>query len=477
MMKANHCGLIRLINPPTSGSLNYDPDSISIDRPQLIRMSFSALLAFAVVIVGSHDVLAGTMREYTGHPDAFIEERAHNATKAALRAYNPNPELAILNFNKQIQEYVSHDWSWRRRLLNRKSGGCMATNPIDRCWRCNKDWAKNRQALGECARGFGERTTGGMGGATYVVTDASDDDMLNPKKGTLRWGVIQKRPLWIIFARSMVITLQQELIVNDHKTIDGRGVTVHIAHGAGLTIQFVHNVIVHGIRIHHIVSKPGGMIRDSTDHYGFRTVSDGDGISIFGASKVWVDHVSLDHCSDGLIDAIMASTAVTISNCKFNHHNDVMLLGASNSYHGDEIMQVTIAFNRFGKGLVQRMPACRWGFFHVVNNDYNKWEMYAIGGSMNPTIISQGNRFRAPDNVHAKEVTHRDHFHHKVWRHWRWRTVNDLFLNGAFFVASGDHSDIAHELKKHMVQAKDGAAVGLLTRYAGALHCRPNRPC
>lgn len=68
-------------------------------------MSFSALLAFAVIIVGSH---AGTMREYTGHPDAFIEERAHNATKAALRAYNPNPELAILNFNKQIQEYVSH---------------------------------------------------------------------------------------------------------------------------------------------------------------------------------------------------------------------------------------------------------------------------------------------------------------------------------------------------------------------------------
>ncbi|KAJ0675114.1 putative pectate lyase [Helianthus annuus] len=39
-------------------------------------------------------------------------------------------------------------------------GGCMATNPIDRCWRCHKDWAQNRQALGECARGFGERTTG-----------------------------------------------------------------------------------------------------------------------------------------------------------------------------------------------------------------------------------------------------------------------------------------------------------------------------
>ncbi|KAL8241600.1 hypothetical protein R6Q59_011902 [Mikania micrantha] len=441
-------------------------------------MSFYALLAFAIILAPS--VLAGTMTQNTGnaHSDRFIEERAQNATKAAIGAYNPHPDSAILNFNKQVQESLADDDqtnnSTRRKL---KGTGCMATNPIDRCWRCKKNWAQNRQALGECARGFGERTTGGMGGDIYVVTDASDHDMLNPKKGTLRWGVIQDRPLWIIFQRSMIITLQQELIINNDKTIDGRGVSVHIAYGAGLTIQFVHNIIVHGIRIHHIVSKEGGMIRDSVDHFGLRTVSDGDGISIFGASKVWVDHVSLDHCADGLIDAIMASTAITISNCKFNHHNDVMLLGASNSFHGDQIMQVTVAFNRFGKGLVQRMPACRWGFFHVVNNDYNKWEMYAIGGSMNPTIISQGNRFRAPDNVHAKEVTHRDHFHHKVWKHWRWRSVNDLFLNGAFFVASGDHSDIAQQLKRHMVQAKDGAAVGLLTRYAGVLRCRHARPC
>lgn len=30
--------------------------------------------------------------------------------------------------------------------------------------------------------------------------------------------------------------------------------------------------------------------------------------------------------------------------------------------------------------------------------------MYAIGGSANPTINSQGNRFVAPDNPNAKEV-------------------------------------------------------------------------
>lgn len=40
----------------------------------------------------------------------------------------------------------------------------------------------------------------------------------------------------------------------------------------------------------------------------------------------------------------------------------------------------------------------------MVNNDYTHWEMYAIGGSANPTINSQGNRFLAPDDSSSKEV-------------------------------------------------------------------------
>ena len=40
----------------------------------------------------------------------------------------------------------------------------------------------------------------------------------------------------------------------------------------------------------------------------------------------------------------------------------------------------------------------------MVNNDYTHWEMYAIGGSADPTINSQGNRYLAPANIFAKEV-------------------------------------------------------------------------
>lgn len=48
---------------------------------------------------------------------------------------------------------------------------------------------------------------------------------------------------------------------------------------------------------------------------------------------------------------------------------------------------------------------CRYGQFHVVNNDYTKWEMYAVGGSASPTINSQGNRYMASDGANGKEVS------------------------------------------------------------------------
>jgi pectate lyase len=121
----------------------------------------------------------------------------------------------------------------------------------------------------------------------------------------------------------MVIKLSEELLINSHKTIDARGANVHIAYGAGISIQFVKNVIIHGLHIHDIVSAGGGMIRDSVDHVGIRTRSDGDGISIFGSSNIWLDHLSMSNCQDGLIDVIQGSTAITISNGHFTHHNDV----------------------------------------------------------------------------------------------------------------------------------------------------------
>jgi pectate lyase len=45
----------------------------------------------------------------------------------------------------------------------------------------------------------------------------------------------------------------------------------------------------------------------------------------------------------------------------------------------------------------------RYGYAHVVNNLYQGWMQYAIGGSMNPSVKSQANLFIAPKSGN-KEV-------------------------------------------------------------------------
>ncbi|KAH7515884.1 pectate lyase [Ziziphus jujuba] len=425
-------------------------------------------LAFAIFYVNAH------IAEF----DEYWKQKAEQAKKIAHDAYDPHPELVTEQLNEDVGILLSGKNSTRRNLYGKNKGGpCKSTNPIDNCWRCDKNWASNRKKLASCVLGFGRRTTGGLKGPYYVVTDPSDNDMVNPKPGTLRHAVTRRGPLWIIFSRNMVIRLNQELLMTGDKTIDGRGADVHIAGGAGITIQFVKNVIIHNIKIHDIVVGNGGTIRDSWNHVGFRTQSDGDGISIFGSSHVWIDHVSMSHCTDGLIDAIMGSTAITISNCHFTRHNEVMLFGASDSYSGDQLMQITVAFNHFGKGLVQRMPRCRWGFVHVVNNDYTHWLMYAIGGSQHPTIISQGNRFIAPPNEAAKEVTKRDYAPQSEWSKWRWRSEGDVMMNGAFFVQSGKPLKKDRFTRHDMIKYKPGTFVTRLTRYSGALKCVVGRRC
>lgn len=199
---------------------------------------------------------------------------------------------------------------------------CAANNIIDKCWRCKPDWEANRQALADCAQGYAKGTTGGKGGEVYKVTCPTDDDAANPKEGTLRFGVTQNRPLWIIFEKDMVITLKHELVMQGDKTIDGRGAKVEIT-GAGLTMMNVKNIIVHGIQIHDVKVTEGGMIKNSDGPPGLRQKSDGDAICVTGSSKIWIDHCSISKGYDGLVDITLGSTAVTISNCKFSNHEKV----------------------------------------------------------------------------------------------------------------------------------------------------------
>ncbi|OVA03408.1 Pectate lyase/Amb allergen [Macleaya cordata] len=355
-----------------------------------------------------------------------------------------------------------------------KSGNKLK-NKIDSCWRSDPNWASNRRALADCAVGFGKAALGGKYGAIYVVTNPSDDPV-NPKPGSLRYGVIQTKPLWIIFAKDMVITLRNELIMNSFKTIDGRGAKVEIAYGPCITIQGVSNIIIHGISIHDC--KPGndGLVRSTPMHVGHRHGSDGDAIVIFASSNVWIDHCFLSRSSDGLIDVIHASTAVTISNNFFSQHDKVMLFGHKDSFTEDKVMKVTVVFNHFGPGLVQRMPRVRLGYAHIANNKYDSWGKYAIGGSANPTIFSEGNNFVAPDNSNAKVVTEREGDAYG-WKNWKWRSSKDQFKNGAYFVQSGWGSISPQYSKSQSFGVAHGSLVPSLTSDAGPLRCVARKQC
>nr|XP_043625984.1 probable pectate lyase 5 [Erigeron canadensis] len=379
---------------------------------------------------------------------------------------HPNPEAVV----EEVQRRLNVSIHRRQLLLDTAAGSnnCLTGNPIDDCWKCDPNWFNDRQRLAGCGIGFGRLAFGGKGGQYYTVTSSSDDDPVNPIPGTLRHAALQTEPLWIVFASNMLIKLKHELLVNSYKTLDGRGVKVEITGGGCITVQNVTNVIIHNIRVYDCVPVGNADIRSSPTQVGRRGLSDGDAISIKGSTNIWVDHCSLAHCTDGLIDATLGSTAITISNNYFTDHNEVMLMGHDDAYLADKGMQATFAFNRFGRGLVQRMPRCRHGYFHVVNNDYTEWKMYAIGGSANPTIYSQGNRFVAPADPNAKQVTRRVDADEKVWAGWNWRTDGDLMENGAFFVPSGQNGNDMYA----SVDPKSANFVEQLTTNAGVFDVR-----
>ncbi|GAB2276819.1 Probable pectate lyase 13 [Dionaea muscipula] len=367
---------------------------------------------------------------------------------------HPNPEEVVQDLHRRVDASLS---GWQKimpQLSSSSSSSSSATgNPIDDCWRSDPDWASNRQRLADCAIGFGRNALGGKGGPIYVVTDSSDPE--NPKPGTLRDAVTRPGPLWIIFSSNMLIRLGKPLMMTSHKTIDGRGANVQITGVGCVYIQQVTGVIIHNINIHHC--------SPSAD-------SDGDGLHVFAATNVWIDHCTLSECADGLIDCTVGSTSITISNNYFFNHEKVMLLGHSDEYVADMGMQVTVAFNRFGHGLSQRMPRCRFGYFHVVNNDYTGWGLYAVGGSAHPTINSQGNRYTAPSNANNKEVTMRMDAGSKGWEAWNWRTEGDMMLNGAFFVPSGDGlMNSAVYAMASSLAAKSASFIDQLTMNAGVM--------
>ncbi|KAF7031027.1 hypothetical protein CFC21_042416 [Triticum aestivum] len=364
-------------------------------------------------------------------------------------------------------------------LLRAATGNLRHENVIDRCWRGQSNWATDRQRLAMCSVGFAGkmRQNRGHGVTMYTVTDPSDDPV-RPRPGTLRYGAtVLPGKVWITFQPgTMHIRLAQPLFVKSFTTIDGRGADVHVAGGAGIVLYEVRNVVIHGLHVHGVRAQPPGQVVRPGGAVQNMDVGDGDAIRLLSSSKVWIDHNTLARCEDGLLDVTLGSTDVTVSNNWFHDHDKVMLLGHDDQHVADRRMRVTVAFNRFGPHVNQRMPRIRHGYAHVVNNFYDGWREYAIGGSMGPTVKSQGNLFIASTTDSANVTRRMPLVGHAEGKDWHWHSSGDSFENGAVFKQTG--SRVRPKYNRHQAfPAASSGEVRSLTKDAGALRCSAGAAC
>lgn len=100
-----------------------------------------------------------------------------------------------------------------------------------------------------------------------------------------------------------------------------------------------------------------------------------DNLNIENAKNVWIDHCEFWDGQDGNADVVKGADNVTFTWCKFGYkikssHNLSNLIASSdNETVSQGKLNVTFMFN-WWVSASQRMPRCRFGNIHVVNNLY-----------------------------------------------------------------------------------------------------------
>lgn len=117
---------------------------------------------------------------------------------------------------------------------------------------------------------------------------------------------------------------------------------------------------------------------------------------------IWVDHCEFIDGIDGNFDINGYSDFITVSWCVFRYtpltfvHANTNLVGSSDRErgNGEDNLNVTYAFNRWGEGCDQRMPMVRFGTIHVLNNLYDcKGNHGAVNPRHNSEVLVENNYF------------------------------------------------------------------------------------
>jgi pectate lyase len=194
--------------------------------------------------------------------------------------------------------------------------------------------------------GFGRNTTGGAGKPVYRVTNLNDSG-----PGSLRDAVSASNRC-VVFDVGGTINLSSPLWVAANITIDGftapaPGITLRnyelMIHGwtcCGSPLG-ANNVIVRGTRHRDVFQSTGG--------------NEADGITIYAASNVVIDHVSIAGGGDGSIDVTDDSHDVTIQWSIFADPHEPY--GSKHSLVKYETSRVSFHHNLFMNAM-DRQPFC-----------------------------------------------------------------------------------------------------------------------
>lgn len=202
-----------------------------------------------------------------------------------------------------------------------------------------------------------ETTTGGGDGEVVTATSAAE----------LAQFATSTDPLYIIVKGS--ISGGGEIKVESNKTIIGAD------SGATLTgVQFSVN------------GKQNIIFRNLTMSKAT------DAIATRGSHHVWIDHLDVSACGDGLIDITKESDYHTVSWTRFSKHHKTMLLNSGTSQPADDDDLNTTVHHNWFDGSDTRNPRAAYGDIHVFNNMYND-NGYGIGLHSRCMVLSEHNHF------------------------------------------------------------------------------------
>jgi pectate lyase len=227
-------------------------------------------------------------------------------------------------------------------------------------------------------------TTGGTGGPTVTVTNATDFIAAIASTGPRTVRVQGTITLPTGSSDGMYN-------VSSDKTIIGIGATARIEHG-GLNIgvpvdddvtsppaNAVHNVVVRNLSF-----------SGATD--------DAINVQMF-SHHIWIDHNDLCCGGDGLVDIKRGSDYVTVSWNRTHDHNKTFLLGHDDDNAAQDVGRLRVTYHHnFFDGSDQRNPRVRFGEpVHVFNN-YCRNASYCIVSAMNAGLMVENNVFDTVNN-------------------------------------------------------------------------------